>query len=138
MTVSLVFTLELLSTLCVSFFVFYVLIYFIYVFIIDNISISMFIMCVILCLFSALSRWVGALQISIIIITILRVERSPRTSCSSRPSPSLIRLMVFVDFKAPCLLTDYQLETDADVEGHFDQMLKHCTSPSQCAQARTI
>ena len=34
----------------------------------DNISISMYIMYVILCLFSALSRRVGALQMSIIII----------------------------------------------------------------------
>ena len=95
----------------------------------------MFMMRLIVCLLiSALSRWVGALQISIIIITILRVERSPRSNCSSRPSPSLIRLMVSVDLKHQYLLTDYQLETDADVEGHFDQMLKHCASPSQCAQ----
>ena len=36
----------------------------------DNISISMYIMCV--CLFSALSRRVGSLQISIIIIIIIR------------------------------------------------------------------
>ena len=40
----------------------------IYSFIADNISISMYILCVILCLFSALSRRVSALQISIIII----------------------------------------------------------------------
>ena len=42
--------------------------FFIYIFIADNISISMYIMCVILCLFSALNRRVGALQIYIIII----------------------------------------------------------------------
>ena len=42
----------------------------IYIFVADNISISMYIMCVTLCLFSALSRRVGAVQISIIIITI--------------------------------------------------------------------
>ena len=43
-------------------------------FIADNISISMYIMCVILCLLSALSRRVGrALQISIIIIIIVVV-----------------------------------------------------------------
>ena len=42
----------------------------IYIFIADNISISMYIMCVIQCLFSALSRRAGALQISIIIIII--------------------------------------------------------------------
>ena len=41
-----------------------------YIFIADNISISMYVTCVILCLFSALSRRVGALQISIIIIVI--------------------------------------------------------------------
>ena len=40
-------------------------IHFLYIFLI-TFSISMYIMCV--CLFSALSRWVGALQISIIII----------------------------------------------------------------------
>ena len=44
---------------------------YIYIFIADNISISMYIMCVILCLFSALSRRVGTLQISIIIIVII-------------------------------------------------------------------
>ena len=38
-------------------------------FIADNIFISMYIMCVILCLFSTLSCKLGALQISIIIIT---------------------------------------------------------------------
>ena len=43
-------------------------IYHTYIFISDNISILMSIMCVILCLFSTLSRMVGALQISIIII----------------------------------------------------------------------
>ena len=36
----------------------------------DTFSISMYIMCV--CLFSALSRWVGALQISMIIIIIVK------------------------------------------------------------------
>ena len=41
---------------------------YVYSFIADNISISMYIMCVMLCLFSAFSRRVGALQISIIII----------------------------------------------------------------------
>ena len=54
------------STLCVSFFFFLA-----YIFIADNISISMYIMCVILCLFSALHRRVGALKISIIIIVII-------------------------------------------------------------------
>ena len=53
--------LEPLSTLCVSFFL-------LYIYTVDNISISMYIMCVILCLFSTLSCRVGALQISIIII----------------------------------------------------------------------
>ena len=38
-----------------------------YFFTADNISTSMYIMCVIPCLFSILSCWVGALQISIII-----------------------------------------------------------------------
>ena len=56
--------LEPLSTLCVSFFSFL----YIYFFIADNISISIYIMCVLLCLFSNLSRRVDALQISIIII----------------------------------------------------------------------
>ena len=51
-----------LSTLCVSLFFFLM-----YIFIADNISISMYITCLILCLFSALSRRVGALQISIIV-----------------------------------------------------------------------
>ena len=46
----------------------------IYIFIVDNISISMYIMCGILCLFSALSRRVGALQISIIIIIIIIIK----------------------------------------------------------------
>ena len=50
--------LEPLSTLGVSFFFF----------IADNISIAMYIMCIILCLFSVLSCRVGSLQISIIII----------------------------------------------------------------------
>ena len=59
-------TLETLSTLCVSFF-FFSYMYMLYIFIADNISILMYIMCVILCLFSALSRRVGALQISIIL-----------------------------------------------------------------------
>ena len=45
-----------------------------YIFIVDNISISMYIMCVILCLFSALRRRVGALQISIIIIIIIKCD----------------------------------------------------------------
>ena len=39
-----------------------------YIFIADNITMSLYIMCVILCLFSALSRRVGSLQISIIVI----------------------------------------------------------------------
>ena len=56
--------LEPLSSLCVSFSIDIC-------FIAENISISMNIMCVILCLFSALSRRVGALQISIITIIIL-------------------------------------------------------------------
>ena len=54
-------TFEHLSTLCI------------YIFIADNISISMYILCVILCLFSALSRRVCALQIFIIII--IKIER---------------------------------------------------------------
>ena len=61
-----VVTLEPLSTLCVSFF--YLFFFTLHIFIADNISILMYIMCVILCLFSALSRRVGTLQISIIII----------------------------------------------------------------------
>ena len=56
-------TLELLSTLCVSFFKFHLLL-------LITFSISMYVMCVTLCLFSVLSRRVGALQISIIIIMI--------------------------------------------------------------------
>ena len=60
-------TFEPLSTLCVSLFVVVVVV----VVAADNISISMYIMCVILCLLSALSRRVGALQISIIIIIIM-------------------------------------------------------------------
>ena len=60
-------TLEPLSTFCVNFH----FLFLIYIFIVDNISIWMYIMCVILCLLSALSRRVGALQISIIIIIIL-------------------------------------------------------------------
>ena len=59
---------EPLSALCVSFFFFFFSFLHVYIFIADNISISMYIMCVILCLFSALSHRVGALQISIIII----------------------------------------------------------------------
>ena len=43
----------------------------IYIFVAENISVSMYIMCVTLCFFSALSRRVGALQISIIIINIV-------------------------------------------------------------------
>ena len=58
-------TLEPLSTRCVSFFFFLRRI-----FIADKISISMYIMCVILCLFSVLSRRVGALQISIIDVNV--------------------------------------------------------------------
>jgi len=51
----------------------------IYIFIfLDNISISMYIMCV--CLFSALSRGVGALQISIIIIIMLN-----KAHCITKP-----------------------------------------------------
>ena len=56
------------STLCVSFFFFLT-----YIFIADNISIWMYIMCVMLCLFSALRRRVSALQISIIIISIISI-----------------------------------------------------------------
>ena len=49
-----------------------------FVFVLDNISISMYIVCV--CLFSALSRRVGALQISIIIIKQLQQQNnSPDT-----------------------------------------------------------
>ena len=58
-------TLETMSTLCVGFFVF--IFYFL---LLITFSISMYIMCVILRLFSALSRRVGALQIFIIIIII--------------------------------------------------------------------
>ena len=47
------------------------LFFLIYTFIADKISISMYIMRVILCVFSTLSRMVGALQISIIIIIII-------------------------------------------------------------------
>ena len=78
---TLIFTLEPLSTLGVSFFLFLV-----YIFIADNISISMYIMCVILCLFSALSRRVGALQIFviiIIIIIIIVIEANKRVSLGS-------------------------------------------------------
>ena len=39
-----------------------------YIFIADNISISVYVMCVILCLLTAFSCMVGTLQISIIII----------------------------------------------------------------------
>ena len=62
-------TLEPLSTLCVSFFGFFL----IYIFIVESIYISVYIMCVIpcSCLFSALSHRVGALQISMIIIIIV-------------------------------------------------------------------
>ena len=48
----------------------------------DNISISMYIICVMLCLLSALSRRVGALQISIIII-IQRIRKLIRWLCTS-------------------------------------------------------
>ena len=47
------------------------LLFYIYIFITGNISISMYIMCAILCLFSALNLKVGALQMSIIIIIII-------------------------------------------------------------------
>ena len=57
-----------LSTLCVSFFLFLFFFSPFFLFIADSISISMYIMCVKLCLFSALSHWVGTLQISIIIM----------------------------------------------------------------------
>ena len=60
--------LEPLVTLCVSFFFFSYIYYISYICIAHNISISMYIMCVILCLFSALSCGVGTLQISIIVI----------------------------------------------------------------------
>ena len=56
-------TLEPLSTLCVSFSLFFI--YFFKLF--DNISISMYIICVIPCLFRALSQRVGVLQTSLII-----------------------------------------------------------------------
>ena len=49
----------------------YLSIYIYIIFIADNISISMYIMCVILRLFSALNRRVSALQISIITIIII-------------------------------------------------------------------
>ena len=48
-------TFEPLSTLCVSFFFFSFFFFSVYIFIADNISISMYIMCVILHLFSALN-----------------------------------------------------------------------------------
>ena len=58
--------------MCYYYEIHYVLAFvFIYIFIADNISISMYIMCVVLWLFSALSRRVGTLQISIIIIVII-------------------------------------------------------------------
>ena len=56
-----------------------------YIFIADNVSTSMYIMCVILYLFSALSCRVGALQISIIIITI-----PPHSSVSLHPPVAFI------------------------------------------------
>ena len=46
----------------------------IYILIADNIPISLYIMCVILCLFSALSHRVGTLQISVIIIIIINIS----------------------------------------------------------------
>ena len=70
----------LMSALCVTLFFF---------FFPHNISISMYIMCVILCMFSALSRRVGALQISIIIIIIchalLYLDRWTQNSCCPHP-----------------------------------------------------
>ena len=57
-----------LSTLCVSLFFI-----FIHIFIADNVSIWMYIKCVILCVFSALSHRVGSLQISRLIIYTLCV-----------------------------------------------------------------
>ena len=59
-------TLEPLSTLCVSFSIY--IYFFKSYFIADNISISMYVMCVMLCLFSTLIRRVGTLQISIIVV----------------------------------------------------------------------
>ena len=53
---------------------FFSFLFLIYIFITDNISISVYITCVILCLFSALSRSGGALQISIFIIIIYIIE----------------------------------------------------------------
>ena len=64
--------LEPLSTLCVSFLFFSYYIFFIA----DNISISVYITCFILCLFSALSCRVSALQISMIIIIIIILEKT--------------------------------------------------------------
>ena len=57
-----ILTLESLSTLCVSFFLSFCLTY---VFIADDISISMYIMSVIPCLLSALSRRVGAFDVTV-------------------------------------------------------------------------
>ena len=50
----------------------------IYNFIADNISILMYIMCVILCVFSALSRRLGALQMSIIVIIMAKVQTTTK------------------------------------------------------------
>ena len=79
--------LEPLSTLCVSFLFFSYYIFFIA----DNISISMYITCFILCLFSALSCGVSALQISMIIIIIIIVEKTQtkdsRWSCTCQLKP---------------------------------------------------
>ena len=64
-------TLEPLSTLCVSFSIYSCCFNFFFLnifFIADNISTSMYIMCVTQRLFSALSRRAGALQMAIIII----------------------------------------------------------------------
>ena len=83
-------TLEPLST-CVRFFSFLICIL-----TADDISILLYIMCVMLRLFSALSRRVGALQISIIIIIIKyqplclfyhRITLAPLTSVASHPDP---------------------------------------------------
>ena len=49
----------------------------IYIFIADNISISMYIMVVVLCLFSALSSRVGVLLISMTIIIYYLIRFSP-------------------------------------------------------------
>ena len=56
----------------------------IYICITDNISISMYVMCVILCLFRALSRRLDALQITIIIIIMIMITINLQTNDGHR------------------------------------------------------